>query len=336
MRVLILTAMWPTQDNPAFGSFVRSQVECLRQAGIQLDVLVMQGRFRKLMYPRAIFELRQRLAENPADLVHAHYGLVGMVARSQWQVPVVVTFHGSDVLGGIDREGKTSFLSRAIAWGGRALSHVVDAVIVQSAEMARKFSTDNVHIIPHEVDLQTFSPTERDAARRTLGLAPDKKYILFAANPATAVKRFPLAREAVARLKSQDPSAELLVVFKETQPRLALYMSASDALVFPSFQEGSPNIVKQAMACNLPIVATEVGDVRDVIGGTDGCYICEPSAREFAEKLSKLLESPMRTRGREHVRHFAPPRVAKRLIRVYEDTLRQRAELPNAKTEKVT
>lgn len=157
-----------------------------------------------------------------------------------------------------------------------------------------------------------------------LGLHPEKKYVLFAANPEIAVKRFPLARAAAECLQTLDPSVELIVVCKEPQPRLALYMNACDALVFPSFQEGSPNIVKQAMACNLPIVATDVGDVREVIDGTPRCYICSPSKEGFADALSRILQSPARTEGRQRVQHFSGPIIARRLIRVYEDTLERR------------
>lgn len=138
MRVLILTAMYPAPENPAFGSFVRTQVESLRRAGVEVELLVLRGRFRKLNYLKGIFELRRRLSHSAIDLVHAHFGYAGMVARTQWKVPVVVTFHGDDLLGQIDERGKTTFLSALIAKAGAALARRVDAAIVQSAEMARR------------------------------------------------------------------------------------------------------------------------------------------------------------------------------------------------------
>jgi teichuronic acid biosynthesis glycosyltransferase TuaC len=116
------------------------------------------------------------------------------------------------------------------------------------------------------------------------------------------------------------------VVYREPQTRLALYMSACDALVFSSYQEGSPNIVKQAMACNLPIVATDVGDVREVIGNTAGCYISEPDPELFSQFLEGITASPFRTTGREDIKHLSGPLVAERLIRVYEEVLRRRRQ----------
>src|SRR6195256_1007471 len=200
-------------------------------------------------------------------------------------LPVVVTYHGSDILGWINKKGQRELLGRLIAGAGRIVARRVDAAIVQSDEMASKLTGANVYVIPHEVDFKVFQPTERDQARSELGLSGQKKYLLFAANPKVGVKRFPLARAVADALPHADPSVELLVVCKDTQQRLALYMSACDALVFPSYQEGSPNIVKQAMACNLPIVATDVGDVRQVIGKTRECHICNPSVTDFAARL---------------------------------------------------
>src|SRR3984893_7601528 len=194
MKVLIVTAIYPTADNPAFGSYVRTQAESLQRAGIDTEVLVLKAHHRKLIYPKAIFQLRRRLAGGSVDLVHAHYGLVGMVARTQWKIPVVVTYHGSDVLGWINSRGERERLGTLIAGAGRMLARYVDAAIVQSDEMASRLHKSNVRVIPHEVDFEVFHPTERQKARRVLGLDANKKYLLFAASPRVGVKRFPLAK----------------------------------------------------------------------------------------------------------------------------------------------
>src|SRR5687768_11062660 len=102
MKVLLITAMYPTPENPAFGSFIQTQVESLRQAGVLIELLVLAGRWRKLIYPKGVIQLRQRLANHAIDLVHAHYSYTGIVARTQWQVPMVVTYHGDDLLGTVN------------------------------------------------------------------------------------------------------------------------------------------------------------------------------------------------------------------------------------------
>jgi hypothetical protein len=208
---------------------------------------------------------------------------------------------------------------------GQQLARTIDVSIVQSQEMANKLAgVKHVYIAPHEVDLDLFQPVARAEACRALGLDPAKKHLLFAANPQIPVKNFPFAKAVADQLLLRDPALEFVVVYQEPQARLALYMNACDALIFPSFQEGSPNIVKQAMACNLPIVATPVGDVREMIGRTPGCFVCERDVSPFVTSLSEVLRNCQRTQGREHIRHFALPIVARRIIQVYEETLARR------------
>lgn len=324
MKVLLVTAMYPTPENPAYGSFIRTQVESLQRAAVDVELLVMSGRRRKLAYLSGIARVRERVAQNGIDLVHAHYSFAGVVARMQWKRPLVVTYHGDDLLGTVGPSGKKTSWSGAVIALGKLLARYADAAIVQSAEMASKVARANVHVVPHEIDFGVFHPVEKKHARELLGLHANKKYLLFAANPQIAVKRFPLAQAVAEQLAQHDSSVELLVVSKETQQRLALFMSACDALVFPSYQEGSPNVVKQAMACNLPIVATDVGDVRQVIGDTKNCYVCGSSVSEFAICLAEILKACPRTNGREQVRHLDSSSVAARVIHVYEQVLNQR------------
>jgi len=323
MRVLVATSIYPTSENPSRGTFVRTQVEYLKRAGVEVELFHLKGPSRKLMYPKAVLELRQRLRASPIDLVHAHYSYVGIVARTQWRVPVVVSYCGDDLLGTMNMRGKPTLFSRLAVFAGRLLSHQVDGVIVKSREMADRLKRKkDVYVIPHEVDFELFRPMDREQARIALGLDLQKKYLLFAASPDIPVKRFPLAKEVADRLRRQNPEIELLVVHKEPQDRLPFFMNACDALVFTSYQEGSPNVVKQAMACNLPIVSTDVGDVREIIGRTDGCYVCEPDAQEFTDHLFDILRLRQRTQGREQVQHLSGPAVAQRIIQVYEQVLR--------------
>src|SRR5882724_4607626 len=135
MKVLIVTAMYPRPEAPAFGSFIRTQVESLKRARVETELLVLAGQPRKLIYPKGIIQLRHRLADNSIDLVHAHYGYVGMVARTQWKVPVVVTYHGDDLLGTINAQGRQTYLSRFVAGAGQILGRLANAVIVQSKQM---------------------------------------------------------------------------------------------------------------------------------------------------------------------------------------------------------
>jgi glycosyltransferase involved in cell wall biosynthesis len=334
MKILVATSIYPTSENPASGTFVRTQVEYLKRAGVEVELLIVGERSRKLMYPKAALELRRRLTDSSIDLVHAHYSYVGIVARTQWKVPVVVSYCGDDLLGTINSRGRQTLFGRLAVFAGHLLSNQADGVIIKSQGMASKLRRKkDVHVIPHEIDLELFRRTDREQARKLLGLDLRKKYLLFAANPDIPVKRFPLAKDVADHMSKQDPTIELLVVYKEAQERLPLFMSACDALVFTSYQEGSPNVVKQAMACNLPIVSTDVGDVREIIGKTDGCSISKPEVGEFTRHLSSILGHLGRTNGREQVRHLAGPAVAQRIIEVYEQVLRNRSRHEAPRTQ---
>ena len=325
MKILVATSIYPTSENPARGTFVRTQVEYLKRAGVEVELLIVGERSRKLMYPKAALELRRRLADSSIDLVHAHYSYVGIVARTQWKVPVVVSYCGDDLLGTMNARGRQTLFGRMVVIAGRQLSRQVDGVIVKSKGMAMTLGRKKgVYVIPHEIDLELFQPLDREEARKLLGLDLRKKYLLFAASPDIPVKRFPLAKGVADHMNRQDPTIELLVVYKEAQERLPLFMSACDALVFTSYQEGSPNVVKQAMACSLPIVSTDVGDVREIIGKTEGCYLCEPEVEDFARHLSSILRHRERTSGRGQVQHLAGPAIAQRIIEAYEQVLRNR------------
>src|SRR5437879_2123017 len=314
MRVLVATSIYPTSENAFRGTFVRTQVEYLKRAGVEVELFHLKGPSRKLRYPKEVLELRHRLRGSPIDLIHAHYSYVGIVARTQWRVPVVVSYCGDDLLGTMHVRVKQTLFSRLAVFGGRLLSHQVDGLIVKSQGMADKLKRKkDVYVIPHEVDLELFQPMDREQARIALGLDLRKKYLLFAASPDIPVKRFPLAKEVVDRLRRQNHEIELLVVHKEPQDRLPFFMSACDALLFTSYQEGSPNVVKQAMACNLPIVSTDVGDVREIIGQTDGCYICEPDVQDFTARLADILRHNQRTTGRKQVQELSGPAAAQRI-----------------------
>ena len=317
-----MTPRYPSPEQPYSGTFVWNRVESLRGAGVDVEVLVVRADWHKLGYAKTAWLVRRRLAEGGFDLVNGVYGYAGIIARTQWQVPVVATFCGSDVFGFVDERGRMMLRSRVQGYSSKVLSRFVDQVIVPSAEMAAQLPRrHDVHVIPHAVDFGLFSPTERLRARELLGLDADRNYLLFAASPAIHVKNYPLAEAAAARLREQGVENELLVVSKETQERLALYMSACDALVFTSYLEGSPNVVKQAMACNLPIVSTAVGDVPEVIGSTPGCHVCEPSPEALAARLREVLAEGVRTDGRDRIRHLDSGEIAQQVIGVYERAL---------------
>jgi len=136
VKVLVATAMYPTPGRPAFGSFVRTQVESLKGIGVDADPFVLEGRSRKIMHLRGIPRLRRRLNSGDVDVVHAHYSYVGAVARAQWTGPVVLTFRGDDLLGTIGPNDRQTLFSRGVVAAGKVLARSIDAIVVQNQTMA--------------------------------------------------------------------------------------------------------------------------------------------------------------------------------------------------------
>jgi glycosyltransferase involved in cell wall biosynthesis len=322
--------MYPTEHRPGWGSFVQSQVESLRKAGIEVDVLIIEGYRNRWEYLRAIRTMRRMIREVKYDLIHAHYGLSGLVARFQFSVPIVMSFCGDDLYGHARSDGSPHPASLPLAWIHRQLSRFVDASIVKSEAMKSLLPRPTASVIPNGVDLNMFRPMDRAAARQILKLDPDPAYILFPYSPERVRKNFAALQQAVHDLTVQRPdlpSLRILTVAGEPQERLPIYMNAADIMVLPSFWEGSPNAVKEALACNLKIVATDVGDVRERISNVAGTALCEPVAESIAKGIVEVIEERRPPNGREAVDGLSLEKVADRLIEVYHNVLRQRGRV---------
>jgi glycosyltransferase involved in cell wall biosynthesis len=330
-RVLVATNLWPTESDPGWGSFVRAQMESLRPLGVDFDLLFINGRESRWNYWRAIGELRRRLKRQRYDLIHAHFGLSGLVARCQIKVPVVISFMGDDVLGQPRLDGRITRTGRFYQISSFVLARLAAAVIVKSREMKSSLRLDRAHVIPNGVDLDLFSPGDQVQARQALGLDPAKKFILFPYDPAEARKRYDLIEAAAALARAEVPEIEILRVRGAPRHLMPLYMNAADMLVLASSLEGSPNAVKEAMAVNLPVVAVDVGDVAELLGSAQGNYLVPRSAEAMASRIVEVCRKGTRSRGRAGIARLSMPNVARQIVEVYAE-LRQGSEDRRQKT----
>jgi glycosyltransferase involved in cell wall biosynthesis len=321
--VLVVANLWPTEADPGFGSFVKAQMDSLRPLGVEFDVLFVNGRESIWNYFRGIGQVRRQLRAKRYDLIHAHFGLSGWVARWQLRVPLVVSFMGDDVLGKPDRTGRQTLLGHFLRISGFILARLVSAVIVKSPQMAAKLRLHSARVIPNGVDLNLFQPREQSEARQTLGLDAGKKFVLFPYNSGEARKRFDLVQAAVSLAREQIPNLEILAVHAKPQEQVPLYMNAADIMVMASTFEGSPNAVKEAMATNLPVITVDVGDARELIGPTEGCYVVKREATAMAEKIVEVCRRGGRTTGRERMCKLSIEAVAQQIVDVYAATLRR-------------
>jgi glycosyltransferase involved in cell wall biosynthesis len=312
MRVLQVTNMYPTPKRPSSGTFVKNEVESLRKEGIEVDVLFMDGRRNSLHYLWGIPRFWARLLTRRYDLIHAHYVFCGFISRMQFLYPVVLTHH---------RPGVVTSWETPLC---RIVNHLVDRVIDRSLEIKQSPGFGMAEVIPAGIDFDMFKPMTREECRTALGLPMDKKLVLWAGENRRREKRLDIVTQAIARLQRAVPEAELLLVTNKPHSMVALYMNACDALLLASDGEGSPNVVKEAMACNLPVVSTPVGDVPEVIGGTEGCYLSSQDPQDLADKLELVLRWGKRTNGRDNVKHLELGAIARRLISLYQAVIREK------------
>ena len=307
MKVLIFTHMYPTREHPESGVFVQQQVFSLRREGIDVDVLHVDAKRSRWIYLWSFVPIQKQVLTRRYDLVHAHYVFAGVVARSQFRFPVVLTHHGDEAF---------------YSWQAplcRLMSRLVDKTIVVSQQIRESIGMQSTTVIPCGVDLEMFKPMDKLLTRKQLGLPADKRLVLFVGDYTKSLKRFDITQDAVARLKAMDIDVELVVAYKQKYERIPLFMNACDVMVLPSEREGSPQVVKEAMACNLPVVSADVGDVRDVLAGVEGCYLSPRDPTSIAERLALVLRRHDRTNGREKVRPYELGAIARRIIKVYEE-----------------
>lgn len=329
MKVLVLTAMYPSPEHPASGTFVEESVLSLRKAGVEVDVMAFEGARSFRNYIRAGTSLRRHLRTRDYDVIHGHYGLVGLPARMQFKCPIVLTYHGSDILGEVGPDGRYTFAGRLKVFLSKALGFMVDErTIVADALRTGLWSAD---LIPMGVDMELFRPMDRAQARERLGLDPLRKYVMFVANPDNKRKRFELASAAVNRIAAEDPVVEICPVFKVNHDLVPVYMNAGNALVLTSDHEASPCVIKEAMACNLPIASVDVGDVRERITGVDGCFLCDRTVEDVAAKLKLALAHEGPTGGRAAVEPLSMESTALQTIAVFERAAHKHRRRPKAR-----
>ncbi len=292
--------------------FYKQQVDGLRTNGVAVRTLTVPGspagdESRSIPDYARLYLTALWASRNGYDLIHANYGLTAPPAVAQPWLPSVVSLWGSDLLGKYGRVG--SLCARC-----------ADEVVVMSPQMAEALSTDS-HVIPHGIDLDRFQPQPQSAAQRKLGWDPEVNHLLFPYPPTRTVKDYPRAERIVEAVdKRGGHPVELHSVSGVPHERVAVYMNAADVLLLTSTREGSPNSVKEALACNLPVVATDVGDVRERLTDVSPSAVSDDD-EELISAVGDILSADTRSNGREIVADISHGRQVERLIRVYEEAV---------------
>ena len=320
MKVLFISSNRPQFD---IVPFIKSQADSLIDNGIDVEHYLLESRGGMKAYLRHIPKLRKHIKENNYDLIHAHYSYTGWTAvLAMTGKPIVVSFMGTDVYGQIGEEGRRGIKARLITAMSWLLQPFVKQIIVKSKNLYEYVSfKGKTHIVPNGVNFERFKPRDKKEVREQLGLPADKKIVLSLALQDLPRKNFALLVEAAEKVQQSD--WEVVNPYPVAPEKAPLYMSAADVFGLTSYQEGSPNVIKEAMATNCPIVSTDVGDVKEVIANTDGCYLCTHDVTDVSEKLVEAMDFSGQTTGRKDIEHLEINTVAKKIISIYEKCLKK-------------
>jgi glycosyltransferase involved in cell wall biosynthesis len=312
----------PDFDVQLHQAFVYDQVQALkaRELNLEINFFFIKGK-GIIGYLQNFKKLKQTLQEKKYDIVHAHFALSGLLAALQRKVPVVTSFHGSDI--NIPKLRLFSALAMLMSEKVIYVSHKLN-------QKALFKSSNKDHVVPCGLDLFIFKPCNqldfqtfpiRATPSRDLRLQSSKKHILFASSFSNPVKNYPLLQSA---LQLMDASNIVVHELKNiSRVEVAAMMNRVDLCVMTSFSEGSPQFIKEAMACNCPIVSTAVGDVEEVIGNTPGCYMVDFDAAELASAIQRALAFGKRTEGRDKVLKYDNQLIAKQIIDIYKTMLKK-------------
>ena len=314
MKVLHITANYPTPEHPVFGIFVKEQVESLRNEGVECDVFFSNGKEEGGMkaHRASIKKVRKLLRENHYDVIHCHHSISGLIlflAGGTFGNKCVVSYQNDPT-----RE-----------FGGmklfRLLYAVFDKVIIKNTtELLNK---KKVVYLPNGTNADFFKPIDKDVCKEKLGWDKDKHYILYMdSNTGTRTQKRHDRYEEVLELLKKDFDNIVSVELSNTpREEIPTYMNACDLHLMTSDYEGSPNSVKECLCCNTPVVCTPVGNVPDMMGDIPGCYVTEGfTAEELAACVVKVLTSKEPFNGRELflAKGYGIGTVAKKLKGLYE------------------
>lgn len=307
MRVLFVGSGNHGEISP----IIKSQGDSLSSSNVEVSYYLIKGKGLR-GYLCQVKPLRRYLKNNNFDVIHAHYSLSAFTASLAGAKPLLVSLMGSDVKATSLYKLLIRLFARLFRW---------KEIIVKSKDMYDDLGIGKARIVPNGVNLELFKQMNQINCRESLGWDTHKKHILFPANPSRQEKDFPLAKGSVDLLGSD---VELHVFENIDHQETPRFFNAADVVLLTSKWEGSPNVIKEALACCVPIVTTNVGDVSERLDGVDGCYVAQTrNQEEMADLLRKALRFEGRTKGREKLLsdRLDNRQVAERLMAIYKSCI---------------
>lgn len=329
MKVLSVTNMYPTDARPYYGIFVKEFVDALQDLGVEVVTSFTDTSRGRHAYFAALPGLRRLLAEGRYDVIHVHhtYSLYQVKATqllSRTRAPVVFTIHeGESMIPTGVRDRKADWLKRLVYLKRpkRWALNLADRVASVNEPIPKYLGYSGPYeVVAPGVDLELFRPIDKLECRRRLDIPEGDRVLFFPADPGNPFKGFSLVQEGLRRLSFHVTLVTGGHIAHEDMP---YYMNAADVVVQVSEFEASPMVVKEAMAVNVPMVAADSGDTREIFGATAGYYICSKTAESVAQAIEMALESPGRTDGRDRIVSLglSQEEVARRYLAIYEEAM---------------
>jgi glycosyltransferase involved in cell wall biosynthesis len=319
--VLMITNTWPHPERPANGTFVKYTIDGLRERGVRCDVLLIRG-YRGLRayllccLAMSLMSLSKRYRYR---LIHSHGGETALVARFFIGAPVLASYLGSDILGpqqGSTRERIKCWLRSTILHHHARLMTVTTTKSTEMAECLPHSVRERNWVIPDGVDRTRFYPIARETARRQVGW-PSEEITVISVGNHVALKRLWLAEQATALAAHELPAIRWRSISNVPPAEMPFLYNAADCLTHTSASEGSPNAVKEALACDLPVVATPAGDIAELLAGVTPSAVCAPKPEILADALVGCLKTLHRSNGRERTPHLDVKETTTQTLRCY-------------------
>lgn len=308
MKILIVHSGNAVGGNSERYTFVREQGEHLRALGAEIEYFAVVGK-GAMGYLRNYKRLKEIIKTYQPDLIHAHFGLCGALCVLQSQVPVVITCHNGETL--------TKY------------GNLISSLAVQRAKhtiCVAQHIYDKLYLKPRHYTIQpcgieVSEVVDKEIAKQKMGLPTDKYNILFGGSFTNLRKNVALANAALDILKRNDINLIEMKGFSREQ--VTLLYNACDILLLPTKSEGSPQVLKEAMAYNCPVVATDVADIAYLLDGVSNSYVTSFDPQDVADKISRVLECGQRTNGRERIEklQLENSQVAKTIYSIFQQVL---------------
>jgi len=322
IRVLYITNMYPRGPGSYSGIFVKQEIDELKKLGLSIDLLFIDGQKNKLSYLN-IFSFINGINKK-YNLINVNYSLLlpqTIISKRilNLDTPIIFTLHEGGLGHTIkDTDNVLKHLINSTLWRKPLLKYV-NLVITKNIETFNYLKTEVKNIeIPTAVDTTYFRPISKEIARKKIGIEDEGLILFFPANINNADKNFPFIQKILPTLKSKISGNLTFLSGPQPPEKMIWFYNAADVVIFPSFYECSPVVIKEAMSCNRPLVTSNVGDIKRVIGHTYGCFVINEWNEE--EYIDKILEAAKvsSTNGRERLleKGYDWPQTAKKLYTI--------------------